>query len=300
MPVRVFEYLGQRTDAEANIVPTTTESAPCPFMDHDCAKLPKGDKPICSVKDSNDTMWIVCEHRLCATKSTNSLTQYQKNILHSIAQAIFYDSVSPDDVYVRKEVRMPLAGRQFVRADYVMVHHGKSRGQGPARVVLEMQGGGETSNTGTITRHVKQWEGLNSPTNEFLSDRLTGPGPIVTNAWRRQQEQFLIKGNIVVQTGGGIVFCVGSLLYDFVMKKVEGHTFPELRNHAWTLAMIGIVDDNSSEPHQGPVPLKLDEDRMFFTNYHNFVEVLIRQGGPYPELFQGELNNLSGDPRNFT
>lgn len=43
-------------------------------------------------------------------------------------------------------------------ADYVMtLRNGRSAFSGPDRLVVEMQGGGETTNTGEQTRHVQQW-----------------------------------------------------------------------------------------------------------------------------------------------
>ncbi len=54
------------------------------------------------------------------------------------------------------------------KADFIMsTITGYSPFSGPDRLVVEMQGGGETSNTGDITKHLKSWE-LN-PTEQTLN-----------------------------------------------------------------------------------------------------------------------------------
>src|SRR5262249_13871377 len=118
-----------------------------------------------------------------------------------------------------------------------------------------------------------------------LNSLISGVGTIETNAWRRQQEQFLVKGNIAVNTGGVIAFCVGSLIYDYVWAKVNAACLRDLRGHNWTLAMLGFVEDTSKAIEQGPVPLKLDPERVLFTSYPSFINALINQGDPCTSLF---------------
>lgn len=102
MAVSVAEYLGQRTDIDTvNITPVPLrQDISCPFMDGKCSKVSKGLQPICSVRKRSGTMWIVCEHRLCATPKTkdlvgsrkrapSSLTEHQVNILWQIALTIY-------------------------------------------------------------------------------------------------------------------------------------------------------------------------------------------------------------------
>lgn len=167
---------------------------------------------------------------------------------------------------------------------------------GPRRVVLEMQGGGETANTGKITSHVSQWEQPLNITNRFLALPVSGSGLVVTNAWRRQQEQFLIKGNIVVQTGGGMVFCVGSLLYDYLEERLNFARFVNLRDYNWTLAIIRIEESQVTQISPGPIPLSIDSQHTLFTNYHNFVNSLTTQGNPSPGMFRGDFIDLAGNP----
>lgn len=60
---------------------------------------------------------------------------------------------------------------------------------GQSKVILEIQGGGETSSTGGMTRHVTNWTNENSPTNSILRQNLPKVGIIPNNAWKRQLEQ---------------------------------------------------------------------------------------------------------------
>jgi len=156
-----------------------------------------------------------------------------------------------------------------------------------------MQGGGETSNTGNITRHIESWEQDQNRTNAILAETVAGVGTIETNAWRRQQEQFLIKGNVAIKTGNGrIVFCVGTLLYDYLYSRIENAGLQDLRNHGWTLALIAFKEDKSNPPQAGPIPLIIDENKLLFTQYHSFIRVLTDQGEPYPELFTDGFEHL--------
>jgi hypothetical protein len=284
MSLIVAEYLGQRTDAAKLIVPVAPSERPrCPFMNSVCTKVAQGTnptKPVCSVRNTAGELWIVCRHRLCASVRGTPLSKYQKDILSSVANAI-YDSPNLSEVQVRPEVTL---GTYGARADFLMVNFGAHTGPGPRSVVLEMQGGGETSNTGTITRHVAKWESSKAPSNEMLRSPLTGPGTIVTNAWRRQQEQFLIKGNIAVFSGGAIVFCVGRLLYDLLMRKVEGMGVPNMRGAAWNLAVV-CFEEVPMKPVDGSIPIAPNAQEIFFTHYHEFTRALLSQGGAIQGLF---------------
>lgn len=77
MAVRVAEYLGQRTDALTDIVPQVilpeeqrNRSPLCPFNNQPCKKMkmaraPK--PPICSLRKTDGSYYIVCENRLLST-----------------------------------------------------------------------------------------------------------------------------------------------------------------------------------------------------------------------------------------
>lgn len=305
MAVSVAEYLGQRTDIDdVQINPVLLGSfSECPFMDSHCAKLTKNLQPVCSVKKKNGDLWIVCEHRLCATpknrtlpnkkKRKAALVQHQTELLWNIAQTVYKGEFTKDDIVINREVPVPIeeTGGCY-KADYIM------RNISPYskidEILLEMQGGGETSETKHISNHVKTWSELSTPTNKYLSQIITKPNSIETNAWRRQQEQFLVKGNIVNQTGGKIVFAIGSLIYDYLIPRISGSKLRDLREHNWTLCLISIIEDTSQEIKYGPIPLKIDKDRLLFTNYSTFVRTLTDQGGPEPSIFKGEFLSLTG------
>lgn len=300
MTVSVAEYLGQRTDvASPSIVPASAGvHLRCPFMNDTCSKLSKSrpNKPVCSVRKADGTLWIVCSHRLCATKKKIALSDYQIDKLHQVAKTVFNEDIALTDILVRREASMPVVDRSKYSADYIMLntaHTSTSTGQ--SRIVLEMQGGGgETSKTGALTDYITEWEAVDSPSNDILSEEVRGPAPIVTNAWRRQQEQFIIKGNIAVQTGAGLVFCVGTLLYDYLWSRVSEGSLNDLRQDNWTLALVGFCEDTSAPPEPGPIPLVVDESRLLFTNYSTFINILTNQGQPCRELFQGTFDVLNG------
>lgn len=311
MPVVVAEYLGIRTDLDYEIKPVFSEKkkggvkpmVKCPFKDSHCNKLKSGNKPVCSVRDSNtNELWIVCEHRLCATqkgdkKNNIALVDHQKNVLHEVAKTVFDPNITRENVLVNREVSIPVTDDSSYAADYVMWRRDPTliTSFNPDRpIVLEMQGGGETTNTGDLTEHISQWELGNVPLNKTV----TKTSPLVTNAWRRQQEQFLIKGNTAMLTGGRIAFCIGSMIYDYLMPRLTSTTrFPSLKNANWTLALLTFVEDKStlststSAPYS--IPLKIDEEKSLFTNYGFFVQAITNQGTACNEMFLGPFVDLS-------
>jgi len=309
MAVTVAEYLGQRTDVDCvNIIPVSLgEVAKCPFMDGACSKLGKRLQPVCSVRKNNGTMWIVCEHRLCATPKTKkirvdnkdkrvpaSLTKHQIDTLWKIANTVYRGDFDKSDIVVNREAPIPIEEtNSSYKADYIM------RNLAPAakvdEILLEMQGGGETSSTKSISDHVAMWGKNKQPTNEYLRQEIKKPNSIETNAWRRQQEQFLVKGNIVNQTGGKIVFAIGELIYDYLYPRVSRANLRDLKEHNWTLCLLGIKEDKSKPPVEGAIPLMIDEEKTMFTNYSTFVRTLTDQGGPEPSIFQGNFLSLDGE-----
>lgn len=300
MPISVAEYLGQRVDVDELVVPHTpgTPAPPCPFMNKPCLKITSRNKPICSVRQTDGTLWVVCRHRLCATQKSVSLNPYQRDRLMEVARMIFGADLQPHDIAVKREVPMPVTENSDYAADYVMIRldENRHRASSPHRVVLEMQGGGETSNTGKLTRHVDAWEKSENPTNAVLRTPISGVGAIVTNAWRRQQEQFLVKGNISVQTGGAMVFCVGGPIFDYLTIRIAGHRLPDLHGYNWSLALVGYVEDETEVVTSGRLPLKIDPERVLFTSYQHFLQILINQGEPHPSLFTGAFEDLTGQP----
>ncbi len=298
MGVTVAEYFGQRTDIDSPVIQPITEEAICPFSSGNiCKKLKSHNQPVCSVRKPDGTMWIVCSDRLCNTKKDLPLCEHQRQILLRIAQHIFSSDVLPSDVCVKREVRLNVVEGTKYNADYIIsLAAGRSDYSGPDRLVLEMQGGGETTNTGKITSLLSQWAYNPNRTNSQLRAE-TDASTLETNAWRRQQEQFIVKGNIAMKTwkGYGIAFCVGTILYDYLMKKLASANLPDLREYNWTLAIIAIKEDEDAPVVPGPIPITVDESRMLFTNYQTFVQALINQGEPSLDAFRGQFVNLNNE-----
>ncbi len=298
MGVSVAEYFGQRTDADARITPISDREATCPFScGNVCKKLKSKNKPICSVRKPDGTLWIVCSERLCSTKKDIPLCQHQKDILLDIGKHIYNPSVTPRDLCVKREERLTVVEGTKYNADFIIsLRDGRSQFSGPDKMVLEMQGGGETTNTGDLTEMIQAWEDNSQRTNEMLR-AASNASTLETNAWRRQQEQFIVKGNIAMKTwkGYGIAFCVGTILFDYLKTKLASANLPDLKDYNWTLALIGIKEDVNAPIRPGPIPLCVDEERMLFTNYQTFVQALINQGEPSLDAFRGWFVDLEGN-----
>lgn len=298
MGVSVAEYFGQRTDVDYPVIQPVEGEHICPFSAGNvCKKLKSKNPPVCSVRKPDGTLWIVCSERLCATKKDLPLCEHQCGILHDIGRHIFSGDVSRADICVKREERLNVVEGTKYNADYVIsLAAGRTPYSGPDRLILEMQGGGETTNTGKITSHIKQWMVDPNRTNEFLR-QTTEASTLETNAWRRQQEQFIVKGNIAMKTwkGYGIAFCVGTILYDYLMDKLASANLPDLHQFNWTLAMIGICENKDAPVAPGPIPIMVDESRMLFTNYQTFVQALINQGEPSLDAFRGDFLNLNNE-----
>jgi len=314
MPVVVAEYLGVRTDTDISITPINAnkssgaEGKPtlnCPFKNSHCEKVKRGDKPVCSVRDiTTDELWIVCPSRLCATmkgslKKQIPLNEHQKDVLHDVAKEIYGSDILRSEVLVDREVAIPITATSDYSADYVMWRKNPKYtavGAQDRPVVLEMQGGGETTSTGDLTRHITQWE-LGQAN---LTDKVIKTSPLVTNAWRRQQEQFLVKGNTAMLTGGRIAFCVGTMIYDYLMPRLTSTTiFPSLKNANWSLALITIKEDKSPNPKPRPscapdsLPLIIDSEKTLFTNYSFFVQAITNQGTACEAMFNRKYIDLT-------
>lgn len=314
MPVVVAEYLGVRTDKGIPIAPIVVNKTtgkigkpelPCPFKNSHCEKAKSGNKPVCSVRDSvTGTLWIVCQSRLCATMKGNAkapvaLNDYQKLTLHDIAKEIYGNDITREEVLVDREVPIPITATSDYSADYIMWRQNPKYtaiGAQDRPVVLEMQGGGETTNTGDLTELIGKWEqGAAS-----LTDVANKTSPLVTNAWRRQQEQFLVKGNTAMLTGGRIAFCIGSMIYDYLMPRLTTTTkFPDLKNANWSLALITIKEDGGQAPQIRPncaphsLPLIIDHEKTLFTNYSFFVQAITNQGTACEAMFDRDYINLT-------
>lgn len=302
MSVAVAEYLGVRTDQdEVCVSPCSFDVVPmCPFATNmPCVKCKSSAKnePVCAVRNSKGEVWITCPDRLCSTKKDVPLGAHQKDILLKVARTVYSSDVQPEDVCVKREVRLSANDTTKYNADYIMsLKDGRTSYPGPDRLIVEMQGGGETTGTGVITRHLKKWRDDQGRTNKLLREQVQA-STLETNAWRRQQEQFIVKGNIAMKTwkGYGICFCVGTLLYDYLMSKVTDAYLPDLKKYNWTLAIVAFKEGAPVEGGKS-LQFEVDESRMLFTNYQTFVQALINQGQPTLEAFTGDFVNLNNEP----
>lgn len=338
MGTHVAEYFGHRTDIDFPLIESLYiernnqirrqlsddgKIPLCPYTGgNPCAKLKSGNQPVCSVRKSDGTLWITCPDRLCSTKKDLPLCDHQKNILLQVGRHIFSPSVTYDDICVKREVRLNVIEGTKYNADYIIsLKSGRSEFSGPDRLILEMQGGGETTNTGVITNNIDDWsaylsegsrlikyhnylqmgeiqkaKSISTDSNEKLRTDV-GASTLETNAWRRQQEQFIVKGNIAMKTwkGYGMAFCVGTLLFDYLMNKLSAANLPDLHNYNWTLAIIAFKEDKSKSVENGPIPLIVDENRLLYTNYQTFVQALINQGEPSLDAFRGDFINLNNE-----
>jgi len=305
MPVSVAEYLGERTDTAKQIPPLSALASkpkvPCPFRNSHCLKAAKGQQPVCSVRDTSGELWIVCEHRLCATTpKAGPVNEHQKKILRLVANAIYGNNISDEEILIKREEQIPITATSDYKADYIMWRSNARAGSpidSDKAAIVEMQGGGETASTEKITAHLKNWALTPIPSNALLVQP-TNAVPLVTNAWRRQQEQFLVKGSVAMLTGAKMVFCVGSLLYDYLIQRLTTVNLQNLQNASWSLALIAFVEDKDGvAPSCAPnsIQFKIDSNRTLYTNYFSFVQALTNQGAPQPNVFKGEYANLNGD-----
>lgn len=292
MPLSIAEYLGQRTDVDKRIMPAKTMPiANCPFSNMPCDKIVRGYHPVCCMRRGGE-LWIVCEHRLCSSHG-GPLMEYQRDKLYQIGKEIYGSKIPANEFIFKKEVALPVEGtRSVYHADFILsAYDGNPPGHGPGRVIVEVQGGGETSSTGTMTRHLDKWH--HSPSNKFLREDLN-MGIIQTNAWRRQQEQLLVKGHIASQSGYGIVLCLGGILYDYVKGKLKGFdSLRDLSQARWDFSLL-TFEGNKSKPKPGPIEFVINKEKRLFTSFHTFTASLVTQGGPLREAFIGEYETLDG------
>lgn len=118
MGVSVAEYYGQRTDIDTPVIVPVNGELPCPFSSGNvCKKLRSRNHPVCSVRKTDGTLWIVCSDRLCATKKNITLCEHQSNILHDIGKHIFNTDVSRADICVKREERLNVVEGTKYNAD---------------------------------------------------------------------------------------------------------------------------------------------------------------------------------------
>ncbi len=308
MAIIIAEYLGKRTNSDTSIHPYPHKveegkgiqfehMGTCPFNELPCKKMNKKSNalfPVCSLR-RNGELYIICEHRLISTSRQADglpLSPYQNKMLLILAKEIFAEELSIEQLLYKSEITM--ASRS--RADYMLsVTSDVVRTYGPRKLIVEMQGGGETSNTGDMTARLAQWSLLANPTNAFLSKPIS-VGLIQTNAWRRLQEQILTKGSVAKASGNGLVACVGTHVFDQVSEKLNnfaGLSIP--KTETWDTAIIAYSEDTSGARIGDAIPLKIDSSRRIYTRYQDLAKRLIERGEPDPIAFSGPWKKLTGE-----
>jgi hypothetical protein len=308
MPLSIAEYLGQRTDVDEDIIPSILGGKPvpsCDFLGGPCSKLnsSRPQHPVCSVRmhgGINDgKLFVVCSDRLIPAKS-NKLSQTQIAALGSISRVLFPE-VSVGAVGYKRQMGIRL-GKSTVYLDYVLQVDPSESYQGRVKkVILEIQGGGETSNTGTITRHIANWA-TEEQTNDVLSQilsteylrKITGkktpgsPGIIPNNAWKRQLDQIIKKAPLAMHYGGSFAIVMGEVLYDYFAQ-----TFPAGKPYfpEWEIAFIGMSESSSTQ--RGAIPIDKVTKSIFMT-YEDFFEALkaVRISRKTIDPFLGEFQTL--------
>lgn len=296
MGLRVTEYLGIPVEKSKKIEPAGA-GAKCPFANIECSKISQrtnSKKPVCSVRKPNGRLWIVCRDRLCSSKGAD-LNQYQKNILHKIAQAVFNTNLELGQIIYKKEVSFKLNGSKKARADYILgvtkdVKIKRNEGY-PRKFIIEMQGGGSTSSTGTMTRHIDSWEKNSNRLPNELHIEL-GIGSIENDSWKRQLDQILIKGHIAVQSGYGFILCVGMALFEYMDTRLNLNQviMEEGRPDFVILPMIESYNQQTDK-----IDFTVAEKNIIYTSFHNFTNLITQQGEPQGEQFGGDYLTLDGN-----
>jgi len=311
MPISIAEYLGQRTDVPfPDILPSVRGGAivpTCPFSGGPCIKLEHNPplQPVCSVRVHGKGFigqpFIVCSNRLIPAQA-KTLSPSHTAALASVAQTLF-PGVHPGEVGFLRQIGVNLAPGRLV-IDYILqINPTTQFTNGPRSIILEIQGGGETSNTGTITRYIDDWIKQSPPTNNFIAQPLTTsylrkhlgqlninvPGIIPNNAWKRQLEQILKKAYIARHFKGAFALVTGDVLHDYIKRSIpiENGYFS-----GWEVALIGISEVPSLLP--GPIPIT-QVSKVAFMTLDTFVSALQNLDLPaqLPNPFQGTYTTLS-------
>lgn len=313
MAVKVSEYLGHSTEQSGASIRPVTGTPLCPFANGERCKKVVNDKkpPVCSVRKNsrgkNGLLWIVCSKRLCASQHNLTLSAYQSEMLFAVAKILYGNMISKADVLVKSEeqIKFRVADAKPYRADFTiqLTDPSKATLNGQEKFIVEMQGGGETSNTGQLTDLINQWAAPGQPTNSTISSIAAKVGTLETNAWRRQQEQLLVKGSAAKNTGKcGIALCIGESLFNYIIKKIDPQKIQGIKKNppaqAWSLAIIPVIEACTTDPAGIKVgdslPLKPDITKTLYMDYDEFIHLLVSQGENSKEAFEGDCINLDG------
>lgn len=278
MAVKIIEFLSINAHG---ISPSDSRLANqfCPYIGKTCKKINRElqQKPMCVVESSSGVPLIVCEHRLLSTVMQNP-TSYQRSRLLEISKVIFENGIEPQDIEYRYEVTTQL--RQ--RADFIL----RDKRNGDA-CILEIQGGGETSSTKILSDHVTRWEngedvGLDDfPVRVTRIGRLATPGLIPANAWRRLQEQIIVKGGICVSSNKKFVAAMGKTIYLRLLEKLPLiETMKRQKSGDWNCAFIPyeIIKGET-------IDFYLDTDNVLYLDLKELVTSLIEYGVRDDALF---------------
>jgi hypothetical protein len=269
MAVKIIEFLGINAYGLKPSDPRLANKF-CPYMGKTCKKIDRKrpQKPMCVVESSSGVPLIVCEHRLLSTQMRNP-TSYQRSQIIEISKVIFEDGIQPNDIEYKYEVTTKL--RQ--RADFVL----RDKRKGDA-CILEVQGGGETSYTGILTEHIQKWE---EGENLILDELKSKPGLIPANAWRRLQEQLIVKGGICARSNKKFVVATGKTIALHLLKKLALiEPMKRTKNGLWNCAFI---------PYQirkgEAIEFYIDIDNILYLDLEELVTRLIEYGERDDELF---------------
>lgn len=280
----------------------------CPFNGNPCIKIVRENffkPPVCSVRNytrraSEKKLYITCEHRLISSQVHN-ITEYQKTMLLHVAKKLFHPSITRDQVAYRAEREINTGVTNNSKADFILaVTDENLQTLGPRRMIVEVQGGGETGNTGKITKGIiEPWAAAKNPTNDLLRTPTSKASPIPVNAWRRSQQQLIAKGKTAQVTGYGFAILFGEFVFDYLVANV----LPELpllqvpKDAEWNTAFVVFKEQHSPEIAYPPksVPLMIDDSKTVFTTMDLFINAVQRREiSPDNEAFSGKFTTLDG------
>ena len=278
MAVKIIEFLGINAYGLKPSDPRLVNKL-CPYMGKICKKIDRHgeQKPMCVVESTGGVPLIVCEHRLLSTDMKNP-TPYQRSRLLEISKVVFEDGIEAQDIEYRYEVTTRL--RQ--RADFIL----RDKRNGDA-CILEVQGGGETSSTRILTDHVTRWENGEDVRLDDFPFRVTKngqkatPGLIPANAWRRLQEQLIVKGGICVSSEKKFVAAMGKTIYLHLLGKLPLiESLKRQKSGSWNCAFIpyGIRKGETIDFH-------LDAANILYLDLKELINRLIEYGVKDEELF---------------
>lgn len=295
MPVQVAEYLGQSVNSQTRIIPHRVGNniPSCPFTHLPCIKLNKkknATEPVCSIA-VHDRVFPVCENRVLPSLKI-SPSPVNRSLLAEIALCLFPESSHRDlryglqkTIQISEKLQGGSSKRDLIRLDYVLANINPDY-SGIRKCVLEVQAGGETSSTASISEHVRNWASAEKPENSTLAKTITGPGIIPNNAWKRTLEQVFRKAPLCKKFNGGFAIALGSINYEYFLRFIRDgrEYYPE-----WEVALVEMCDNWPSENQ-----VNFSPQRSVFMSYSELVKSVTQY--PYGETikspFEVEMNQF--------